>query len=113
MFSNLLHLVKTNILFGPENMMGFGTRKFQLQTISTSYCSFPSEDLSSKLINLGTRTTFLALGKNVSHLCAVDQVIHILETERIQTIVKLDIYQSHSDLIEDALKKSKKLDGRV
>ena len=37
---------------------------FQLQTISTSNCSFPSEDLSSKLINLGTRTTFLALGKN-------------------------------------------------
>ena len=40
----------------------------------------------------------------------MDQVIHILETEKVQTIVKID---RDTDLITDALKKSKILEERV
>ena len=40
----------------------------------------------------------------------MDQVIHILETEKVQTIVKID---GQPELIIEALKKSKFLDGRV
>ena len=79
--------------------------------ISLICSSFPSEDFSSKLLNRGARTTFFALKKDVSPLCAVDQVIHILETERTQTIVKFDRPEV-SDLVR-AFKNSKSLDGRV
>ena len=85
---------------------------FLLINLTSLICSsFPSEDFSSKLLNRGARTTFFALKKDVSPLCAVDQVIHILETERTQTIVKFDRPEV-SDLVR-AFNSSKKLDGRV
>ena len=40
----------------------------------------------------------------------MDQVTHILETEKIQTIVKID---RQPELIIEALKQSKSLEGRV
>ena len=73
-------------------------------------CSFPSENLSAQLLNQGLRTIFFGLSMGVSPLCAVDQVIHILETEKVQTVVKID---RQSEFITDALKKSPSLNGRV
>ena len=76
-----------------------------------SVFSFPSEECTSKLLNRGARTTFFALERKVSVLCAVDQVIHILETEKVQTIVKIDRPEV-SELIR-AFKNSGSLEERV
>ena len=63
---------------------------------SIYFSSFPSvKSDANRLLNLGTRTTFLALMPEISPACAVDQVIFILKNNPVQTIVKIERKEEH------------------
>ena len=64
-------------------------------------------------MNVGPRTVFFALKKDVSAHFAVKQVVHILKTEKIQTLVKLERTDQEGQLIASALIDSEDLRGRV
>jgi len=73
---------------------------------------FPSRDLQPELfLNRGPRTTFFALKLEVSPACAVDQVIHILQSEPAQTLIKIE--REEDFIISSALKDSELLKDRV
>jgi hypothetical protein len=76
------------------------------------FYSFPSQNVwSGSFLNLGPRTIFFALKLNISPACAIDQVINILNTEKIQTMIKVERNDYNS--IIPALVNSPILEERV
>ena len=58
---------------------------------SIFFCRFPSHQVQAdSLLNQGPRTIFFALKKDVAPSCALDQIIHILDTEPTQTLIKIE-----------------------
>ncbi len=81
------------------------------------FYSFPSQNVwSGSFLNLGPRTIFFALKLNISPAYAIDQVINILNTEKIQTMIKVERndYNSiipafvNSPILEERVRQSSK-----
>ena len=72
--------------------------------MTLSFHSFPPKQLKANMVlNLGNRTTFLALKPGTTLACAVDQVVHILERNPAKAIIKID---RKEDILIQAFKES-------
>jgi hypothetical protein len=73
------------------------------------FFSFPI-NTGEYFLNLGIRSRFLTLKRNIPFIFAVDQLSYILEKEKVKTIIKIE---DHDNEILPRLKKISHLRERV